>query len=127
MKMTLYRGGGELRYMVTDLGASFGRVKADAPVLWHFMRDRNDPRAYADDPFVEDVRGDRVNLFYRGKREDQFDDISVRDARWLANLLTKLSDKQIGDAFAAANYSPEEVRLLTGAVRSRIKELAGVV
>ena len=119
-------GRGELRYAVTDLGASFGQVKVNAPVLWRILRNRNDPQDYARDPFLEDVKGGRVNFFYTGKQGDLFDDIGVDEARWIGNLLSKLSDRQIGDAFRAANYTPEEVRLLSGAVRARINELASV-
>jgi len=38
-------------------------------------------------------------------------------------LLSRLSDEQIADAFRAANYSAEEIQMLTGAVRARINEL----
>src|ERR1043165_567672 len=121
-------GGGrdELRYAVTDLGASFGKVKVNAPVLWRIMRDRNDPRDYAGDHFLEDVKGGRVYLFYRGKQGELVDDVGVDEARWIGNLLSNLSDGQISDAFRAANYTPEEVRLLAGAVRERINELLSI-
>jgi hypothetical protein len=55
-----------------------------------------------------------------------YDDIGVDEARWIGGLLAKLSDRQIADAFRAANYTPEEVRLLAGAVRARINELLSV-
>jgi hypothetical protein len=116
----------ELRYIVSDLGATFGRVKLDAPVLWRIRRNRNDPEDYAKDAFLEDVKRGQVYLFYKGKRQDLFDDIRVEEARWIAALLSKLSERQIGDAFRAANYSPEEVQILTAAVRSRIDELTGI-
>ena len=119
-------GEGELQYIVSDLGATFGRVKTDLPVVWRFRRNRNDPEDYSRDSFLEDVKGGRVFLFYKGKRQDLFDDIRVEDVRWIAALLSKLSDRQIADAFRAANYTPEEIRLLTSAVRSRIKELAQI-
>lgn len=48
------------------------------------------------------------------------------EARWIAGLLSKLSDKQISDAFRAANYTPGEVRTLTAAVKGRIDELASI-
>ena len=119
-------GRGELRYAVTDLGASFGKVKVNAPVLWRIMRNRNDPQDYASDPFLEDVKGGRVYLFYKGKNDELFDDIGVDEARWIGSLLSRLSDRPIADAFRAANYTPEEVRLLAGAVRARINELVSV-
>ena len=119
-------GRSELHYVVSDLGATFGRVKVNIPGVWRVQRSRNDPEDYAKDAFLEDVKGERVFFFYKGKRQDLFDDLRVEEARWLASLLTKLSDRQISDAFRAANYSPAEVRTLTAAVRARIQELAGV-
>ena len=117
---------GELRYIVSDLGATFGRVKLDVPVLWRIRRNRNDAEDYAKDAFLEDVKRGQVYLFYKGKRQDLFDDIRVEEARWIAGLLTKLSELQIEDAFRAANYTPEEVRVLTAAVRGRINELSSI-
>ncbi|MDQ3818338.1 MAG: hypothetical protein M3362_11780 [Acidobacteriota bacterium] len=119
-------GEGELRYMVTDLGASFGQVKVNAPILWRIFRNRNDPRDYSRDSLIDSVKRGRVFFSYTGKQEELFDDIKVEDARWIASLLRKLSDRQIGDAFRAANYTPEEVSLLTDTVRSRITELAEI-
>jgi hypothetical protein len=117
---------GELRYVVSDLGATFGRVKWNAPVLWRIRRNRNDAEDYAKDEFLEDVKRGQVYLFYKGKRQDLFDDIRVEEARWIAGLLSKLSERQIADAFRAANYTPEEVRTLTRSVRARIGDLTGI-
>jgi hypothetical protein len=117
-------GRDELHYIVSDLGATFGRVKTDLPVVWRIRRNRNDPEDYSKDPFLEEVKGDRVFLFYKGKRQDLFDDLRVGEARWLASLLSKLSARQIADAFRAANYTPAEVQTLTAAVRARAGELA---
>lgn len=119
-------GREELHYIVSDLGATFGRVKLDVPGLWRIRRNRNDPEDYAKDAFLEDVKGGQVYLFYKGKRQDLFDDIRVEEARWIAGLLSKLSERQIADAFRAANYTPDEIRLLTAAVRERIDELASI-
>ncbi|MCA1631179.1 MAG: hypothetical protein LC785_14795 [Acidobacteria bacterium] len=127
-KVLHVRGAGagrdELQYVVSDLGATFGRVKVDLPVVWRIRRNRNDPDDYGKDPFLEEVKGDRVFLFYKGKRQDLFDDLRVGEARWIASLLSKLSARQIADAFRAANYAPAEVQTLAAAVRSRVGELA---
>jgi hypothetical protein len=122
----LKTGQNRLHYIVSDLGATFGRVKVDAPVIWRIKRNRNDPADYAEDPFLEDVTDGRVFLFYKGKSQRLFDDLRVEEAAWLGDLLARLSDGQIADAFRAANYSPAEVRLMTRAVRSRINELANI-
>jgi hypothetical protein len=129
-KVLHVRGGAggrdELHYIVSDLGATFGRVKLDVPGLWRIRRNRNDPEDYAKDAFLEDVKGEQVYFFYKGKRQDLFDDIRVEEARWIGGLLSKLSERQIADAFRAANYTPGEVRVLTTAVRERVAELAGI-
>ena len=117
---------GELRYVISDLGATFGRVKSGAPVVWRIRRNRNDPADYSEDPFLEDVKEGNVLLFYKGKRQDLFDDIRVEEARWIGSWLARLSDRQLADAFRAANYTPGEVKLLTGAVRARINELTSL-
>ncbi|HZH31894.1 MAG TPA: hypothetical protein VEY11_14105 [Pyrinomonadaceae bacterium] len=122
----LKTGETRLHYIVSDLGATFGRVKVDAPVIWRIKRNRNDPADYAADPFLEDVTDGRVFLFYKGKSQRMFDDLRVEEAAWLGGLLAQLSDRQIGDAFRAANYTPGEVLLMTRAVRARIKELANI-
>jgi hypothetical protein len=119
-------GRDELHYVVSDLGATFGRVKLDVPGFWRISRSRNNPEDFSRDPFLEDVKHGQVFLFYKGKRQDLFDDIRVGEARWIASLLAKLSDRQIGDAFRAGNYTPSEVRVLTEAVRARINELRSV-
>jgi hypothetical protein len=122
----LKTGQNRLHYIVSDLGATFGRVKVDAPVIWRIKRNRNDPVDYAEDPFLEDVTDGRVFLFYKGKSQRLFDDLRVEEAAWLGGLLARLTDEQINDAFRASNYSPAEVRLLTRAVRTRINELANI-
>jgi hypothetical protein len=120
---------GELRYAISDLGATFG--KTDAPgglSSWIAQRrgTRNEPGDYAGDKFITRVEAGRLVLDYEGKNAKLMRDITVEDAQWLGGHLSKLSDEQISDAFRAANYTPEEVKLLTAAVRSRINELVAV-
>ena len=110
----------ELHYIISDLGATFGKTGG------LFSRNRNSPESYAKTKFVEGVNGGRVKLAYSGKNSELFKNISVEDAKWVAALLSRLSDKQISDAFRAANYSDDEVRMLTQAVRARINQLTKV-
>lgn len=116
-------GRDELRYIISDLGATFGKVKLDVPGFWRIARSRNEPGDFRRSGFVEDVKNGRVFFFYKGKNQDLFDDIKVEEARWIGALLARLSDRQISDAFRAANYTPAEVRMLTQAVSERIEEL----
>ena len=119
------RGGGELRYIISDLGATFGKT-GELPLIWRFTRSRNKPEDFAGQGFVDEVKGRNVFFNYGGKNQALFDDIYVVEARWVGQLLSRLSDRQIGDAFRAANYAPGEVQLLTRVVRERINELVNL-
>ena len=115
-------GRTELRHAISDLGATFGKTGSGF-IVWRITRSRNEPEDYVESDFVEDVKRGRVHFTYGGKNQDLFDDIPVEEARWIGRWLSRLSDRQIRDAFRAANYSPEEIRLLSSAVRSRANEL----
>jgi hypothetical protein len=110
-------GSNELRYIVSDTGATFGKTGGG---LTH---SRNEPEKFAKTKFLKGVEGGKVRFTYGSKSAWLFDDISVGDARWIASLLMRLSDSQLADAFRAANFNEEEVPTLTSAVRARIDEL----
>jgi len=111
-------GEGELRYIISDLGATFGKTGGV------ISRSRNKPSDYVKAKFIEKVNGDVIDFNYGGKNKKLFENLTVADARWLSNLLKRLSDDQIKDAFRAANYSTEEVDELAGAFKERINALA---
>ena len=110
----------ERRYIISDLGATFGKTGGA------FSRSRNKPSDYVKSAFVKGVRGHVIDFNYSGKNQQLFANLTVADAHWLAGWLGRLSDEQIRDAFRAANYSPTEVEMLTGAVRARINTLANL-
>jgi hypothetical protein len=109
---------GELRYIISDLGATFGKTGG------FFSRSRNDIPDYVKTEFIKKVNGDVIDFNYGGKNQKLFAGLTVADARWLSTLLKRLSDDQIKDAFRSANYSAEEVDQLTGALKERIAALA---
>jgi hypothetical protein len=111
-------GEAELRYIISDLGATFGKTGG------FLSRSRNKPSDYVKAEFIKKVNGDVIDFSYSGKNQKLFEGITVADARWLSNLLKRLSDDQIKDAFRSANYSAEEVDLLAGEFRERINALA---
>jgi hypothetical protein len=116
--------GKELHYIISDLGATFGKLgNNNLPIVYRAGRKTNSPSKYVDSSFIDDVKDGKVDLAYKGKNRDLFDDITVEEARWLADLLNQLSDKQIEDAFRAANYSTEDTKTLVLAVKSRIGDL----
>jgi len=112
----------ELRYFVADLGGSFGKV-SHIPRFLQFKPDRNNPKAYSQTRLVNKVKDDRVDFHYRPKRNELFKNITADQAQWINGWLSRLSDRQIEDAFRAANYSPDEVRIMSRGVRGRIREL----
>lgn len=119
------KGTNKLRYVISDLGATFGKT-GGLPILWTITRSRNNPEDYEKARFVEGVKGDFVKFRYSGKKKGIFDDITVAQARWFGSWLSRLSRAQIRDAFRAANYSAEEVGTLTDAVLDRIEQLRRV-
>lgn len=113
-------GKRELRYIISDLGGSFGKTGG------FFSRSRNKPSDFEKSDFIETVKADVIDFNYGGKSKKLFDNITTSDAKWIGGLLGRLSDAQIKDAFRAANYMPEEVERLSRALRQRIEQLNSV-
>jgi len=110
-------GPGELRYIVSDLGATFGKT---GNFITH---SRNEPEKYVKTGFIDKIEGEHVRFDYSGKNGGLFDAVTVEQARWIGDLLSKLSEEQVKDAFRAANYKPEEVEGLAQEVLGRINAL----
>ena len=117
---------GQKQYVISDLGVSFGKTGSNPlPLFWRIGRSRNKPDDYAKSRFVTGVDDDEVNVRFNGKNRSRMDDFTTADARWLAGLLNQLSERQIRDAFRAANYSQRDINTLTRAVQFRIAQLTG--
>jgi hypothetical protein len=110
-------GPGELRYVVSDLGATFGKTGGG------ITHSRNEPEKYIKTGFVDKVEGGRVKFDYHGKNGGLFDHITVEQAKWIGDILAQLSEEQVKDAFRAANYSPADVEGLAQEVMGRINTL----
>ncbi|HEX8187799.1 MAG TPA: hypothetical protein VF586_05575, partial [Pyrinomonadaceae bacterium] len=67
-------GGGELRYVVSDLGATFGKT---GNFITH---SRNEPEKYVKTGFIDKVEGDHVRFDYSGKNGGLFDGVTVEQA-----------------------------------------------
>ena len=110
-------GRNELRYIISDLGATFGKTGS------FLTRSRNEPEDYVDAKFIDELKGRYVDFHYSGKRKSVFRNITIDEARWMGGWLSRLSARQIRDAFRAANYSPEDVQMLAEAFQARVNEL----
>ena len=110
----------ELRYVVSDLGVAFGKTGNS------ITHNRNRPDDYVKAKFIKNVNGGNVLFDFHATHDKMLDNVTVAQARWIGQILSQLSDKQISDAFRAANYTPEEIDILTKTVRARIDELANL-
>jgi hypothetical protein len=131
---SIYEMGGQRRYVVTDLGSSFGNTGNS------FTRSKSAPQEYAESKFVDGMTSTSVDFvlhsrpFFMGaldvpnyqmrtRIEAIAKNVPRTDARWLGRRLSLLSDKQLGDGFRAGGYSEEDVAVYAQALRKRIAEL----
>jgi hypothetical protein len=127
----------EQRYVVSDLGASFGTTGLNRASKGSFQAYKKSKWIHSVSPEYVDFNvpsppavgeffvaistlGQRMNMVWIGRH------IPRADARWMGNLLARLSSHQIRDAFRAAGYSATEVEGFSTVVESRIHELQGM-
>lgn len=120
LQVTKPDGATELDYVISDVGATFG--KTGGPI----SHSRNEPEKYVKTKFVEGTNGDRVKFAFSGKGAGLMDAVTVADAKWMGGLLSQLSDKQLEDAFRAADFTPEETQMLVAQVKERINQLVNL-
>jgi len=130
----IYEVDGEHRYVVADVGATFG--KTGGPMT----RSKDDLKGYEKSTFIEHAKGNFIdftlhsrpvfiaaihapNYAERSKMEKVTQHIPRADARWFGQRLSQLSDQQIGDCFRAGGYTAQEVLEFSKVVKQRIAEL----
>jgi hypothetical protein len=122
-------------YYVADLGATLGvtgtfwnkfPLFGDLPPASGFSTAsaKGNPQGFANERFIKEVHGGRV-YFYGGRTRvrETFSGVSVANARWMGNLLGRLSDKQLYDAFYAGGFDAAETTLYVSVLRVRIRQL----
>ena len=117
---SIYEVNGERRYLVSDVGATFGKTGG------RLSRSKSEPKSYEHSPFIEKAGPGFVDFVQRGKMQEVAKRIPRADAKWLGQRLSQLSEEQIRDCFRAGGYTPEEVAEYTQAVQERIAELAAL-
>ena len=123
-------------YMVSDLGASFGTVN----LVWPHETSRGNLEAYSHSRFITKVSATDVDFAVPG-RPSILELINPRayigrlrlrwigrhlprsDAKWMGQLLARLSPNQVRDAFRAAGYSQPEIEGFARAIERRIAVL----
>jgi len=134
----IYQAGDSERiYMVSDLGASLGTPAA----AWPLIRAKGNLDSYRHSSFIRHTTATTVDFSTPGRPEfvwlvhphDYATHLQMRwigknipraDARWIGQLLARLSHRQIEDAFRAAGYSPADVQAFSAVVERRIALLA---
>lgn len=123
-------------YMVSDLGSSFGTPGPTRP----HEKAKGNADSYGRSKFIRKVSQNYVDfqaparpgLVYLVNPPEFIRRLRLRwigrhiprsDARWIGQLLGRLSRGQIRDAFRAAGYSAREVDEFTTTVESRVAQL----
>ena len=124
----------ERRFLVSDIGASFGKTGN------YFTHSKGVLEDYASSRFIEHTTADHVDFtmhtrpfflvvfdfpYYREctRREQITKHIPRADARWLGQKLALLSEQQLRDCFRAAQYTPEQIDGFARVVHARIAAL----
>ena len=134
---SVYAVGGERRYLVNDVGATFGKTGNN------FVRSKSVLKDYANSKFIDKASPESVsfvmesrpfaasvinfpNYKTRTRMEAITEHIPRADAKWLGQILGQLSEEQILDCFRAAGYTPGEVQGYTTVVQKRIAQLSAL-
>jgi len=132
---TIYDEEGlERRYIVGDLGATFGRtgsiVSQSMGNLPDYLHSRFIQRTRAEEvDFVMHNRPPFIFVFAlpyyisRTHMQQTVKHIPRKDAKWIGGLLSALSENQIQDAFRAGGFTPQQVEGYARVLRGRIAEL----
>lgn len=132
----------EARYVVTDIGATLGKVGGLGG-----KRIKNSLPEYQASRFIVGVQNGVVEFDYstrpqgagkfaslfspgygksQANKEKAMRHIPLANARWVGGMLSRLSEDQLHDAFRAAGYDDATRKGFVKAIRERIKALAAL-
>jgi hypothetical protein len=125
----------DVHYVVSDLGASFGRTGA------FFSRSKGKLKDYAKDKFIHATTPETVDFVMRTKPggvirffkpgyarrrvalADAVENIPRADAKWIGSQLARLTPDQIRSAFLAAGFTAQEADGYSDILTERIAVL----
>jgi hypothetical protein len=114
-------------YYVSDLGGTLGSTGNALRKIPFFSNapagSKGKPDSYANQRFIDGVSNGQVVFHYEGKNPDALKGVTVENARWMGELLGRLSDKQISDGFRAGGFTDAEIITYVRAMRDRINQL----
>jgi hypothetical protein len=115
-------------YYVNDLGASLGSTGAWYTRFPWLDKARSEskgvPKDFVKNGFISGVKKDEIDFRITRRLANQIlDGVKVEHARWMGNLLGRLSEKQLTDAFRAGGFTDSEVAIYVDEIRKRITQL----
>jgi hypothetical protein len=102
-------------YVVQDVGGSLG--KSTFPIG---TRNRIDD--FESQDLVKGIEGGRVKLDYRSYHRELVKDVAPEEVVWACRLLSRLSDRQLEDAFRAAEYPDAVTARYVRKIREKIRQ-----
>lgn len=107
--------GSERWFVVQDLGASLGKT------AWP-LGNRNQVDDYERQDFIAGVQDGRVQVGYHARRRHLLEDITPADVVWITQLLSRITDRQWADVFAAAAMPDDVSARYIRKIKSKIQE-----
>jgi hypothetical protein len=125
----------DVRYVVSDLGASFGRTGGFS------SRSKGKVKDFAKDPLIRATTPETVDFVMRTKpggilrlfkphyyrqrtaMAETVEEIPRVDAKWIGGQLAQLTPEQIRSAFLASGFTPKEADGYLAELKKRIAEL----
>jgi hypothetical protein len=136
---TIYRSDSDSVYTVSDLGATFGTPG----IIPSLPRARDNLASYERSKFITRTTQEYVDFatparpawecivdlkdyIHRVHMEWIGRNIPREDARWIGQVLSRLTPEQLLDAFRGAGYSDDEARAFARVLQARISALASL-
>lgn len=113
-----YRNGDlvEQWYVARDIGSALGDLNAISPR-------KNHAESFEQVPFLLGVENGHVQFHYAGWYKNLVRDrITPDEVAWACDLIGKLSDRQLQDAFRAGGFDPEKANRFIAKLRAKIEE-----
>ena len=121
-------------YYISDLGATFGKRGTFLNKVF-FLKDvpadrgnhkaaKAEPDKFEKGDLIKQVEGDKVVFSTkRSSVKDVLRGVSVENARWMGNILSRISRAQFYDAFRAGGFNDQETKIFVSTLQQRIQEL----
>ena len=119
---TLPDGTVERWFIVSDLGATFGKMGGSLgqKTKWNL-------KDYIAEDFIERVHNGKLHLDYEGFESKGLGEVPIEHARWFTAQVSRLTPTQLRGVFEAAGATPQEVDGYSKRLGAKIGELQRAV